>query len=308
MSSPTSQHQAVCALVEEYPDLARELAGVGEVPVPEHGRPVAVPTSYPMPDGSTVQGDAVVQFRGQDGRARFFAQVEMQNEYSPGKLATLRAYHGGEVRRSRCGGHMFVLSPKAAETRRFWENDALFREEFAFRASYLSGADLAPLSAPGRSLPARALAAAMTDMEKDGVPAGARDLLLELQGDGKDRVADLVFKAMIEKCADISDLEVGMTDAAMDRLLTLPTFRARITRREAEVAAKAEAEGEARGEARARVEGLMDALLTYFAAKDDTPSTAGFAALRACDDPAILRSWLQRAYNGATSAQILENR
>lgn len=149
---------------------------------------------------------------------------------------------------------MFVLSPKAAETRRFWENDALFRDEFAFRASYLSGTDLAPLAAPGRS-----------------------------------------------------DLEVGMTDAAMDRLLTLPTFRAYITRRETEVAAKAEAEGEARGEARALMEGFMDALLTYFAAKGDTPSAAGFAALRACGDPAIMRSWLQRAYSGATSAQILEN-
>jgi hypothetical protein len=116
MSNAKAQHQVICALVEEYPDLAQELAELGEVAVPDHVRPVAAPTNYAMPDGSTVQGDAVVQFHGEDGKARFFAQVEMQRGYSLGKLTTLRAYHGGEVRRSRCGGHMFVLSPKASET------------------------------------------------------------------------------------------------------------------------------------------------------------------------------------------------
>jgi hypothetical protein len=252
MSNAKAQHQVICALVEEYPDLAQELAELGEV-----------------------------------------AQVEMQRGYSLGKLTTLRAYHGGEVRRSRCGGHMFVLSPKASETLKFLENEALYHEKFQYRASYLSGVDLAPLAAPGRSLQARALAAAMTDMEKDGVPPGARDLVLELHGHGKDLVADLFVKALIEECADISPLEVGMTDVAMDRLLTLPSFRDLVARREAEAAAKAEGEG------------LKRALLTYFGMEGDTPSADALATLRACSDPAILENWLQRAYRGETSAQIL---
>jgi hypothetical protein len=38
----------------------------------------------------------------------------------------------------------------------------------------------------------------------------------------------------------------------------------------------------------------------------DTPSADALATLRACSDPAILENWLQRAYRGETSAQILE--
>lgn len=307
-------------LLEEWPELVKELAALDQVPVPDDVQPTAAPTSYPMPDGSTIHGDAVVRFQDGEGKARFFAQVEVQGEYNLGKLATIRAYHGGEVRRSMCGGHMWVLSPRAAETRRFRENDALYREEFAYRASYLSGADLAPLAGPGRSLAARALAAAVTDLERDGVPSGARDLLLELQHDKKDQVADLMFKAMIEKCADISDLEVGMTDAAMDRLLTLPTFRDFITRREAEVAAKAAARAKAEAEAeaakakaeaeaeaaRAKAEVLRDALLTYFASRGDNPSSEALAALEACVSQVTLQSWFNRACRGETSVQILE--
>lgn len=290
MSNPSSQHQAVCALVEEYPELVRELADLTGVIVPAQGRPVAAPTSYPMPDGSTIQGDATVHFPDQSGKPRFFAQVEMQNKYSLGKLATLRGYHGGEVRRSQCGGHTWVLSPKGSEARSFIENEALHREEYAFRASYVSGSDLAPFAAPHCPLSSRALAAVMTDLESDGVPCGARSLLLELQEDGKEHVADLIAKAMIEKCADLSDLEADMTDAAMDRLMTLPSFREFVSRRAAT----------------AQTSELRDALETYFASRGDTPSDDGFAVLEACDSPKTLRNWLHRAYNGETSSQILK--
>lgn len=303
MSNAKAQHQMVCALVQEYPDLTLELAELSGFDVSEYGQPVAVPASYPMPDGSTIEGDATVQFQGENGKARFFAQVEMQRKYGLGKLATLRAYYGGEVRRSQCGGHMYVLSPQEAETRKFRENDALYREELAYRASYLSGADLAPFAAPDRSLQARALAAAMTDMAREGVPPGARDLLLELHDHGKDLVADLFVKAMMEECADISELEVGMTDAAMDRLLTLPSFRDFVARREAETAAKTEAQTEVKTEIRV----LKNSLKTYFAAKDDILSASALAVLRQCSDPDTLENWLERAYRGETSDQILGN-
>lgn len=155
----------------------------------------------------------------------------------------------------------------------------------------------------------------MTDMENDGMPRGARALLLELQGDGKDRVADLILTAMIEKCADISDLEVGMHDAAMNRLMTLPSFREamergiaeRLAEREAKAAERL-AEREALVEAKTRVADLRDVLLTYFTSRGDTPSDDELATLDACGNPTILRSWLQRAYNGETAAQILKKR
>lgn len=48
----------------------------------------------------------------------------------------------------------------------------------------------------------------------------------------------------------------------------------------------------------------MHALLTYFAVKRDTPTPDAIATMRACTDPAILDSWLQRAYQRETSTEI----
>lgn len=104
--------------------------------------------------------------------------------------------------------------------------------------------------------------------------------------------------------ADFSDLEVGMTDAAMERLMALPTFRDFMERRMAE----REALVEARVEAKTRVADLRDALLTYFTSTGDTPSDDELATLDTCGNPTVLRSWLQRAYKGETAAQILKKR
>lgn len=296
-SNPSAQHQLFCMVIEEFPEVTAEFARLAGFEVPEYDEITAGPATYPMPDGSTVHGDTAVQFR-KGGTPVFFAQTEMQRRYTFDKLATLRTYHGAEVRRSRCAGVIFTISPEESEARKFQENDALYREELAFRAAYQSGTDLAPLADPGRPLSERVAAVAAADLRKHGVPSGTVSLMLQLRDIGKERVADQLSRSILEECSDISQLEEEVTDAAMDRLMTLPSFRDYIVKRNAESAAKAEVQS--------KLKTLADVLVDYFSAQGDTPSAVALKAIRACDDPAILNSWLHRAYNGETSAQIFE--
>jgi hypothetical protein len=80
-----------------------------------------------------------------------------------------------------------------------------------------------------------------------------------------------------------------MFDAA-ERLMTLPTFRDLVARREAETAAKT----------------VADDLVDYFMEKRDTPSPDALGRIRGCTDPGVLKGWLRRAWRGETSAQIFD--
>lgn len=71
--------------------------------------------------------DATVHLLRDEEKCHFL-QVEMQRDYSWSKLATLRAYHGSEVRNAGCGGHMLVLSPRAAVTDSFLRGRDLRRD------------------------------------------------------------------------------------------------------------------------------------------------------------------------------------
>lgn len=91
-----------------------------------------------------------------------------------------------------------------------------------------------------------------------------------------------------------------MDDAVIDRLSTVPAFRDWAERKAVGIRAASKAEGKAEGVQ----EYALHALLTYFAVKRDTPTPDAIARMRACTDPAILDSWLQRAYQGETSTEI----
>lgn len=60
---------------------------------------------------------------------------------------------------------MFVLSPRQSVAARFRVEEARSGEELAYRVSYLSGLDIAPLGSEDRPFKERALALAATDFQ-----------------------------------------------------------------------------------------------------------------------------------------------
>jgi hypothetical protein len=87
-------------------------------------------------------------------------------------------------------------------------------------------------------------------------------------------------------------LEEAMSPDVLERLKTVPSFKARYD--------QAKAEG--------RAEGKAEVLLRYFRARHDTPSASARAVIETCSDPALLDEWLDRAYAGETSAHIFGSR
>jgi hypothetical protein len=311
MGNAKAQHRLVGVLVNRYPDLVLRLAEIAGVKFPDHDRVVAAPNSHQMRGRGEIETDATVRLLHGDKTGRF-AQVEMQRDYSWEKLTTLRAYYGSEVRNSRCGGHMFVLSPKSAVASSFRSNDERYRETLDYQASYLSGRSLETLAGADRSFQERALAAAMTDFEYQ-IPASAVALLAEMRDHGDD-LAELLFQAMLEECSDHTKLEQAMSFSplAMERLQSLPTFQA--WERKVRAAAEEEAmeKGIERGYERGIEQGIEQgierglgaALVSYFTAKGDVPTRDALAAIGNCADQALLRNWLLRAFSGETAAQI----
>jgi hypothetical protein len=297
MGNAKAQHRLVGVLVNRYPDLVLRLAEIAGVKFPDHDQVVAAPNNHQMRGRGEIETDATVRLLNGDETGRF-AQVEMQRDYSWEKLTTLRAYYGSEVRNSRCGGHMFVLSPKTAVAGRFRSNDERYRERLDYQASYLSGKNLETLAGADRSFPERALAAAMTDFEYQ-ISASAVAVLAEMR-DHDDDLAELLFQAMLEECSDHTKLEEAMafSPLAMERLQSLPTFQAWERR--------VRAAGIEQGRAAGIEQGLGAALVSYFTAKGDTPTRDALAAIDSCADQALMRSWLLRAYGGETAAQIFE--
>lgn len=309
MSNAKAQHELVGVLVDRYPEVIYGIGEVARTGFPLHDEAVPAPNNHQIRRRHPLQTDATVRLL-KDGKTKFFTQVEMQRGYSLGKLTTLRAYHGSEVRNSRCGGHLFVLSPKETVARSFRESDALMREMLAYHADYLSGADLARLGESGRAFAERALAAAVTDFE-DGIPVSAVRMVGEMQERDEPLLADMLVKAMMEECADPVQVEEALaSELAMERLAGLPSVQkiveqARAADREKARAEAARLEEKARAEvARRETEIRAEALREYFAAKGDAPTADALARISACADPDVIQNWLLRAYRGETAAEI----
>jgi hypothetical protein len=343
MANAKAQHELVGVLVNKYPRLAVRLAEVAGEPCPAYERVAAGPNTHQVRrEGKRgqVMSDATVHLLRDEEKCHFF-QVEMQRDYSWSKLATLRAYHGSEVRNAECGGHVFVLSPRAAVTESFLRAEKEAGTRLAFSASYLTGRDLAPLAAAERPFEERALAAAVTDLSR-GITDQTVLVLLEMR-EHDDTVADLFLTAILEECPDEGELEAKLSDLAMQRLQSLPSFqrwaartseriraevtaeveaeRAKVEAERAKIEAKIEAEVEARvraamevaAEERTRVaqeaavsqaREVVHSLQSYFSAKGDAPSLGALETMNACTSMTTARYWLNRAYAGETCAEI----
>jgi hypothetical protein len=288
MAKAGAQHELVGLLINNFPDLAERLAEVAGVDLPGHDRMVAAPNSHRLRDGTTIETDTTVRLL--DGtRTAYFAQVEMQREYRWDKLTTLRAYHGSEVRNSQSGGHMFVLSPRQSVAARFRVEEEKFREKLAYRVSYLSGLDIAPLGSEDRPFNERALALAATDFEQ-GIPSSAPGMLAEMRAHD-DRMADLFFLAIIESGASQQEVEERMfSPLAKERFESLPSVRAW---REQIID-------------QGRTEATAQALVSFFSAKGQVPSPEAFKAINGCTDVSVLEHWLMRAYQGESAAEIFQ--
>ncbi|MGH3252136.1 MAG: hypothetical protein ACRDOI_38820 [Trebonia sp.] len=336
MANAKAQHELVGVLINKYPRLAVRLAEVSGQSCPEYDRVTAGPNTHQVRKAGKrgqVMSDATVHLMRDEEKCHFF-QVEMQRDYSWSKLATLRAYHGSEVRNAECGGHLFVLSPRTTVADGFVraEKDAAAR--LAFSASYLTGRDLAPLAVAGRPFEERALAAAVTDLSK-GITDQVIPVLLEMR-EHDDTVADLFLTAILEECPDEGELEDKLSDLAMQRLESLPSFQrwaARTSKRiKAEVEAEVEARVYARYEAQAsqervraaeeaaaervraaeeaaaeRAREVVRGLQTFFTAKGDVSSLSALETMNACTDVTTARFWLNRAYAGESSAEIFSD-
>lgn len=258
MSNAKSQHELVGVLVNKYPRLAVRLAGLAGQPCPAYDQAVPGPNTHQVRKAGRrgqIISDATVHLLREEEKCHFL-QVEMQQEYSWSKLATLRAYHGSEVRNAGCGGHVLVLSPKAAVTDSFVRAEKEAGAALAFSVSYLTGRDLVPLATAGRPFEERALAAAVTDF-RSGVSDEVISMLLEMR-EHDDTVADLFFRAILEECPDESQLEEKLTDLAMQRLQGLSSFQRWAARIKAEAQDEANARV-ARAAAEARAEAAREA-------------------------------------------------
>ena len=292
-----------------------------------HDQIVPAPNSHQVRGGKPIETDGTVRLL-HAGIPVWFAQAEVQRRYDLGKYATLHAYHGSEVRNSKTGGQMFVLSVKSSEASKFRDADGRHQQEFSYRGSYLSGDDLGPLADPVRSFEERALSAALADFGQ-GIPENAPRMLAEMY-DQDLTIANLYLKAMIEEVPDMTTLEEALQPDMFERLRELPSFRDYEAKLEAKLEAKIEAKLKAEAEAeaveklqaqaaalaerarvevvveaeRARVDSTADALIQFFALRDDGPSPYAISQIRWCRESAVLSSWLLRAYRGEKSAQI----
>jgi hypothetical protein len=249
MGNPGAQHELICTIVHKYPELALRLAEISKVEFPAHELVVAAPNSHQLPGRPPLETDGTVRFL-LDGESVYFAQVEMQKLHDLDKYATLRAYHGSEVSKAKTGGHMFVLSPKGAETAKFRNSEAQLGKEYSYRGSYLSGEDLGPLAEKGRPFEERCLAIGMTDFSR-GVPASARVMLREM-AERDTTVANLFFRTIIEEVPDVAMVEDVLQPDMLDRLRELKAFRDYEARVTAEITARVDAEAKAEAEAVAR--------------------------------------------------------
>jgi hypothetical protein len=298
MGIPGARHQLVTRLVSSYPRLAARLSWTGGEGLPEHDRLQAGPTTHERPGDSPLENDVTVRaMRG--GEPASFVHVEMQGRFTEGKFLSLRAYHGSEVLKTGTGGTMVVLSPDAETTAKFRAAEAARGRELAYRGVYLSGEDIAgDMAAPDRPFEERALAAAMTDYTA-GIPPGTFGLLEEML-DRDPIMGDLLVEVIAKDCP-LHDkrLEEEMSPEAYERLKQVTAFRPYFE--------KERTEGMLIGKTEGQVDGEAVALLRYFAARGDELSLHAQMEIASCADPETLIGWLDRAYRGATSADIFDS-
>jgi hypothetical protein len=312
MGNPGAQHELVCTLVQQHPSLYLRLAELAGTAFPAHDQLVSAPNSHQVRGGKPIETDGSVRLL-RAGAPVWFAQAEVQRRYDLDKYATLHAYHGSEVRNTRTGGQMFVLSVKNGETGKFRDADDHYKPEFTYRGAYLSGDDLRPLADPDRPYEERALAAAMIDFGQ-GIPDNARRMLREMS-ERDLTVANLYMKAILEEVKDVAMLEEALQPDMFERLRELSSFR--------EYEAKVKAEGKAEAEAEAAEKAVADAtaraaaasqqgwadskaedLIQYLVLRGDPPSARVIRQIGSCEDVTVLRAWLLRAYEGEKAADI----
>lgn len=284
-----------CAAVQRRPESVVALAEAVGVALPEHDDVASAPDSHQMQDGNVIYTDATVRLL-REGRAVFFATVEMQRRYAEEKYATLHAYHGSGVRNAGAGGHLFVLSERAAVTEKFRAEDSARRAELAFAASFHSGQDLAPLENQNLPLGARLLPAALADFRSD--PPRTQAMLDELEHSDL-TLADLYMRAIVEEVPYTMLGEILQPDMR-DKLRTLEWFR----EYEAEIEAKARAEAEARAKAETEAATTANNLMEFLILRGDVPTGHALNTISACRNAPLLAAWLKRAYLGETSAQL----
>jgi hypothetical protein len=282
MSVPGPQHELAVALINAYPGIACHLAALCGMRLPVHDRVEASPVSHQVRGKSRISNDVTVRLC-QGDRVVCFVQVEMQRGYSWDKFATLRAYHGSEVRNSGCGGHMIVLSPRQDVAESYARAEERHRDELVYSGGYLGSGDLGPLADARRPFEERALAAAVADMSK-GIPAGAGEMLAEMY-QHSETFGWLYLDAILEgRKPDDPVLEEALSPDLMERIKEIPAFRARFDQ--------------------ARAEGEGESLLRYFRVRGDELAPHALEQIRACTDPVLLADWQERAYRGETSGQI----
>jgi hypothetical protein len=282
---PGPQHQLVVALVNRYPELFRELAQLLDDELPAHDRVQAAPNTQQAKRGESPMASDTTVHCVRDNLPVHFAHVEMQNTFTWSKFTDLRAYHGSEVRNTGCGGRVIVLSPDPAVTRRYREAEAQRGWELVFAGDYLSSEHVAPFAEPGKPFRQRALAAAIANL-KQGPPPGTAALVTEMYQTAE-LLGDLFMDAMVDLCPP-GHLEAALTTELMEKLESIPKWKARVEQHHAE----------------GLTEGLAQSLLLCFESRNDSPSEDARARIRECDDPAQLQAWQVRAYRGETSAQI----
>jgi hypothetical protein len=341
MGNPGAQHELVCTLVQKHPSLYLRLAELTGAVFPAHDQIVPAPNSHQVRGGKPLETDGTVRLL-QAGRPVWFAQAEVQRRYDLDKYATLHAYHGSEVRNSKTGGQMFVLSVKNGETGKFRDADDHYQPEFSYRGAYLSGDDLRPLADPDRPYEERALAAAMIDFSQ-GIPDNARRMLREMS-ERDLTIANLYMKAMLEEVQDVAMLEEALQPDMFERLRELSSFREYEEKVKAEGKAEAEAEAaenakaataeivemakadvekaktdaaeavekvkadaaaaEALAVAKARADSKADDLIQYLGVRGDRLSGDVIRRIIACEDVTVLNAWLDRAYKGEKAVDI----
>jgi hypothetical protein len=323
MGNPGAQHELVCTLVQKHPSLYLRLAELTGAVFPAHDQIVPAPNSHQVRGGKPLETDGTVRLL-QAGRPVWFAQAEVQRRYDLDKYATLHAYHGSEVRNSKTGGQMFVLSVKKGETGKFRDADDQYQPEFTYREAYLSGDDLRPLADPDRPYEERALAAAMIDFSQ-GIPENARHMLREMSEHDL-TVANLYMKAILEEVKDVAMLEEALQPDMFERLRELSSFREYEAKVKAEGKAEAEAEAAEKAQAatavaaeravaeavaataaaieKARADSKVEDLIRYLVLSGDPPSSDAIKQISACQDAAVLGFWLMRAYQGEKAADI----
>ena len=297
MGNPGPRHQAAVRLANTHPLLAEQLAEQSGAYVPPYDLRSAGPTTHELKTGVVNENDATVYLTSA-GKPVHFYQLEVQQEYYLEKYATLHAYHGSEVSKSRCGGQVIVLSPSPRSTAKFRKIDADLRDEFAFHAIFLSREDLVPFADPDRTYPERALAAVMTDYKTD-IPDWTIVVLDEMARHDK-RLAELMLDViMSERPPGDKKLEAKLSPATIEKLLTIPSFKARYDRRHAE--------GHAEGLAEGHAEQVAADLLEYFRIRQDSVSPQALATIQGCTDAEIAAGWLHRAYRGQNAAEIFDS-